>query len=45
MLKNLKIGKRLGIGFGVMLFLILLVGITGYWGVNESTTTTINMIR
>jgi len=45
MLKNLKIGKRLGIGFGVMLVLILVVGITGYWGVNEATTTTMNMIK
>ncbi|NVO00511.1 MAG: MCP four helix bundle domain-containing protein [Geobacteraceae bacterium] len=45
MLKNLKIGKRLGIGFAVMLALILLVGITGYWGVNESTSTTIHMLK
>ena len=45
MLNNLKIGMRLGIGFGLMLVIILAVGITGYWGVRESTDTTIEMLR
>jgi len=45
MLKNLKIGMRLGIGFGVMLALILVVGITGYWGVNKSTSATNEMLK
>src|SRR5512141_2814220 len=45
MLKNMKIGMRLGMGFGIMLLLILVVGGTGYWGVNESTTATIHMIK
>ena len=44
MMKNMRIGKRLGLGFGVMLLLILIVGITGYWGVNQSTTATIKML-
>ncbi len=45
MLKNLKIGKRLGIGFGIMLLLIMIVGITGYWGVNKSSSSTIHMLK
>lgn len=45
MLKDMKIGKRLGLGFGVMLCLILVVGITGYWGVNRSTSATIQMLK
>ncbi len=45
MLNNFRIGVRLGLGFGLMLVLILVVGGTGNWGVKESTTTTINMLR
>lgn len=32
MVKDMKIGVRLGIGFGVILFLLICTGIVGYWG-------------
>ena len=34
MLKNLKIGKRLGLSFGLVLLLLLAVGFSGYWGMS-----------
>jgi methyl-accepting chemotaxis protein len=37
MLKDLPIGKRLGVAFGALLALMLAVAGTGYWGVNGST--------
>ena len=45
MLKNLRIGLRLGLGFGLMLLLIIIVGGVGYWGLQQSTTTTIAMLQ
>ncbi len=45
MLKNLKIGKRLGLGFGLMMLVVVVVGLTGYWGVKKSTDATIEMLR
>jgi len=35
MLNNMKIGKRMGFGFGVVLLLLLIVGGTGYWGIKK----------
>lgn len=37
---NLKIGAKLGLGFGVVLFLLLGVGLTGYWGASSLSSTT-----
>ncbi|TSK05175.1 MAG: HAMP domain-containing protein [Geobacter sp.] len=45
MLKNVRIGGRLGLGFGIMLLIVIAVGGTGYWGVRESTQTTIAMLQ
>lgn len=45
MLKNMKIGKRLALGFGLVLLLLIVTGITGYWGVNKLSTTTIEMLK
>src|SRR5512133_672596 len=44
-MKNLRIGMRLGMGFGLMLLIMIVVGLTGYWGVDKSTTATIHMIK
>jgi methyl-accepting chemotaxis protein len=44
-LANMKIGARLGLGFGLIMLLMVAVGLTGYWGVSESTNTTIEMLR
>jgi len=35
MLKNMKIGMRLGVGFGMILVFLLGVSGTGYWGVTK----------
>ncbi|HEX9022373.1 MAG TPA: methyl-accepting chemotaxis protein [Geobacteraceae bacterium] len=42
---NLKIGTRLGLSFGLLLLLLLIVGAVGYWGVNTVTRTTVTMLR
>ncbi|HEU0265423.1 MAG TPA: methyl-accepting chemotaxis protein, partial [Geobacterales bacterium] len=45
MIENMKIGMRLALGFSLVLFLMLVVGIAGYWGVKVSTGTTIEMLE
>ncbi|MDA8098092.1 MAG: methyl-accepting chemotaxis protein [Nitrospiraceae bacterium] len=45
MLKNMKIGMRLGMGFGAVVLLMLGIVITGYWGVNSMSDSTINMLK
>jgi len=32
---NLKIGKRMGIGFGIIIVAMLVVGLTGLWAINK----------
>ena len=44
-MKNLRIGIRLGLGFGLLLLIMIIVGFTGYWGVDKSTSATIHMIK
>ena len=45
MLADMKIGMRLGLGFTLLLLLLVIVGGTGYWGVRKSTDTTIRMLK
>jgi methyl-accepting chemotaxis protein len=45
MLANMKIGIRLGLGFLLLLVLMLAVGGAGYWGVRTSTDATIRMLN
>jgi methyl-accepting chemotaxis protein len=45
MFKNMSIGSRLGIGFGVLLVLMFLLGILGYWGVHSLSGTTIHLLE
>src|SRR6202162_2357578 len=45
MLKNLSIGKRLGIGFGLILLLLVSMGISGYWGLEGITRGTLKGLR
>ncbi|MBZ0258014.1 methyl-accepting chemotaxis protein, partial [bacterium] len=33
--KNLRIGKKLGVGFGFLLILMLIIGVTVYWGLTQ----------
>jgi methyl-accepting chemotaxis protein len=44
-LKDVKIGVRLGSGFGVILLLLIGVVFSGYWGVSSVTNTTITMLQ
>jgi methyl-accepting chemotaxis protein len=45
MFKNMKIGARLGLGFGVVLLMLVGVGLAGYWGTSSITNTTIGMLH
>ena len=45
MLKNLKIGSRLLLGFGLVVLILLAIGGAGYWGVNSVTTQTIDLLH
>jgi methyl-accepting chemotaxis protein len=45
MLKKFSIAKRLALGFGVVLSLLLVVAIAGYWGMESVTRETVSMLR
>jgi len=44
MLKNLKIGKRLLVGFGIVVLVTLAIGGSGYWGVDSITAKVMTML-
>jgi methyl-accepting chemotaxis protein len=44
-LTNMKIGARLGLGFGLVLSLLLITGAVGQWGVKSVTDTTVKMLQ
>lgn len=45
MFKNMKIGARLGIGFGVILLFMIIVGGVGYWGIHALSNTVTRMLQ
>ena len=45
MLSNMKVGIKLGLGFGIMLVLLLIMGFVGYWGVHSIAATTERMLE
>jgi len=45
MLNNLKIGKRFGVAFGIILLLLLAVAVVGYWGVRSTSQTTYSILE
>ena len=45
MLKKFSVAKRLALGFGVVLFLLLVVTVAGYWGMESVTHETVSMLR
>ncbi len=45
MLKNMQISRRLLLGFGVVLALLLVVAGAGYWGLNSVKQETISMLQ
>jgi methyl-accepting chemotaxis protein len=42
---NMKIATRLGLGFGLVLMLLLGVAVTGYWGVTSISMRTLQMLN
>src|ERR1700752_4045501 len=45
MLKKSSIAKRLALGFGIVLFLLIVVAVAGYWGMESVTRQTVSMLR
>jgi methyl-accepting chemotaxis protein len=44
MLKNMSIGNRLAIGFGLIVVFLITMGLTGYWGLQAITHETLNVL-
>ena len=45
MLKNMSIGKRLAIGFGLIVLLLISMGLSGYWGLEAITRETLKVLE
>ena len=45
MLKNMKIGTRLLLGFGVTILILIAIGGSGYWGVNSVNKQAVNVLH
>ena len=45
MLKNMSIGKRLAIGFGLIVLLLVTMGLSGYWGLEAMTRETLKVLN
>jgi len=44
MLKNMSIGKRLALGFGLIVLLLVAIGVSGYWGIEAITHETLKVL-
>jgi methyl-accepting chemotaxis protein len=44
-LKNMSIGKRLAIGFGLIVLLLVSMGLSGYWGLEAITRETLKVLN
>ena len=44
-ISDIKIGMRLGLGFGVLLLILLGIGGAGYWGMQSVSDRTVQMLR
>lgn len=44
MLKNITIGKRLALGFGLIVLLLVAIGSSGYWGIEAITHETMKVL-
>src|ERR1700730_12924242 len=45
MLKNVSIGTRLAIGFGLIVLLLISMGLSGYWGLEAITRETLKVLN
>lgn len=44
-LNDIKIGRRLALGFGVLMLMLVVIGVAGYWGVNSVSRITLTILR
>jgi methyl-accepting chemotaxis protein len=44
MLKNMSVGKRLAIGFGLIVLFLISMGLSGYWGLEAITRETMKVL-
>jgi methyl-accepting chemotaxis protein len=44
-LNNIKIGLRLGLGFGVVILLVFIVGAIGHWGLKSVSDVLLNIVK
>ena len=44
-MKNMSIGKRLAIGFGLIVLLLISMGLSGYWGLEAITRETLKVLN
>jgi methyl-accepting chemotaxis protein len=45
MLRNMRLGVRLGLGFGVVVLVLIGIALSGYWGVHTVSDLTVRLIR
>ena len=45
MLKNMSVGKRLAIGFGLIVVLLISMGLSGYWGIEGISRETLKVLN
>ncbi len=45
MLKNMSVGKRLAIGFGLIVLLLIAMGLSGYWGIEAISRETLKVLN
>ena len=45
MFKDMKIGMKLALGFGLVVLFLIITGGTGYWGVTSLSGTTVKMLQ
>lgn len=45
MLKNMSIGMRLAIGFGLIVLLLVTIAFSGYWGLEGVTAETLKVLN
>jgi methyl-accepting chemotaxis protein len=45
MLKNMSVGKRLAIGFGLIVVFLISMGLSGYWGLEAITRETLKVLN
>ncbi len=45
MFNNWKIGKRLGLAFGISILLVAVVAVAGFWGLSQAVQTTYGILH